>query len=354
MQIDKIRFHSAGNVHFRTPAIEVRFSLSADGSETLPRAIFTRLRASLPPQRDDAMDFPLWRELTKTRRRIPATRLVEAVALVLQRSIHWPVIRSGDADDRAVFETRHRQLGRSVARLAVSFVSNVIAGEEPETLRETFAQDVSTALRKHARSLPGFDALAVAQGAEARDIPWQIVPNAPYIRLGSGRHAKVLDGAQSSQTSLMGRKIAKNKAAANAVLASAGLPAVQQIAVSSLRKAQLAAQKLGFPVVVKPAKGKGGKGVSVDLTSADDVDRAYQLARAVSRSVVVEKMLAGQEVRLLVIGGKFIAASHRRAARVVGDGRHSIKELVTKTNRQPDRLPMPASTLGGPHAAGVG
>src|SRR5690606_24990042 len=106
-----------------------------------------------------------------------------------------------------------------------------------------------------------------------------------------------------------------------------------------------AAQDIGLPVVVKPADGNQGKGVSVNLTSEADIREAYDIARQFRTEVLVERYIEGSDYRLLVVNGKLIAAARRDAAQVVGGGTQTVRQLVEQTNQDPHRRPGHSSIL---------
>lgn len=92
------------------------------------------------------------------------------------------------------------------------------------------------------------------------------------------------------------------------------------------------AQKIGFPVVVKPLDGNQGKGVTVNVKDEQEVRAAFVEAIKFSKAVLIEKNITGKDYRLLVIGDKLSAAAERRAPNVVGDGIHTVAELVEIEN----------------------
>lgn len=112
-------------------------------------------------------------------------------------------------------------------------------------------------------------------------------------------------------------------------------------------------------VVVKPARGEQGRGVSVGLTARAEVDAAVAAARAVSDRVLVEEAVVGEDLRLVVIDYRVVAAALRRPARVVGDGRSTIATLIERQSRRraaatggESRIPDDAETARCVTAAG--
>ena len=98
-----------------------------------------------------------------------------------------------------------------------------------------------------------------------------------------------------------------------------------------------AANRIGYPVVVKPLNANHGRGVSIGMGSDDEVRNAYQGAREHSRGVLVETFLEGLDHRILVVDGQVVAVSQRVPGHVVGDGTSTIEELVEQVNADPRR-----------------
>ena len=117
---------------------------------------------------------------------------------------------------------------------------------------------------------------------------------------------------------------------------AAGVPVPIGRPAKDLEDAWQIAQNIGLPVVVKPQDGNQGKGVTVNIVERDLFNQAYQTAARYGE-VLVEKFLPGSDYRLLVVGNKLVAAARREPPLVVGDGNHTVKELVDKVNADPRR-----------------
>jgi GNAT-family acetyltransferase (TIGR03103 family) len=87
-------------------------------------------------------------------------------------------------------------------------------------------------------------------------------------------------------------------------------------------------------VVVKPARGEQGQGITVGVASVEDLDRAVALARRHCSEVLLEECVAGEDLRVLVIDHRVVAAAVRRPAGIVGTGRHTITELIQTQSRR--------------------
>ncbi|MGY1637035.1 N-acetylglutaminylglutamine synthetase [Geodermatophilus sp. SYSU D00742] len=90
-------------------------------------------------------------------------------------------------------------------------------------------------------------------------------------------------------------------------------------------------------VVVKPARGEQGRGITVGVTSAEALGKAVDAALHFCPDVLVEELVAGDDLRVVVIDHEVVAAAVRRPAEVVGDGRNAVTELVRATSRRRER-----------------
>ena len=178
---------------------------------------------------------------------------------------------------------------------------------------------------------------SIVRAAVARDIPWRRLNEGSLIQLGQGAKQRRIIAAQTDRTAAVAEEIAQDKELTREFLAAAGVPVPEGRPVTDAEDAWEAAEDIGGPVVVKPQFGNQGRGVAVNLTTREQVVAAYVAARDESRHIVVEKFAPGGDYRLLIVGGKLAAASHRIPAQVRGDGVSTISQLVDEVNRDPRR-----------------
>src|SRR5690606_369878 len=88
------------------------------------------------------------------------------------------------------------------------------------------------------------------------------------------------------------------------------------------------------PLVVKPARGEQGRGVSVNIADPEELETAVRRAAALSEDVVLEEFVEGQDLRVVLIDYEVVAAAVRKPAAVIGNGRHSVRELIEKQSRR--------------------
>jgi len=135
-----------------------------------------------------------------------------------------------------------------------------------------------------------------------------------------------------------------------AFLNTLGFPVPEGDIVVTENGALAVAKEIGYPVAVKPVVGHKGIGVTADVQDAKELVSAYNRALAAipeeqPTQIIVEKSIPGADFRLLCVNGKFVAATERRPASVVGDGHSTIDELIRQENRKPGRLDTPTSPL---------
>lgn len=165
--------------------------------------------------------------------------------------------------------------------------------------------------------------------ADNADIRW--INHRLGVISTADRHV-MIDGSVGNE-SVVGAKSVKNKSFAKQLFDEAGLTTAGGELTASEDDAVRIARELSFPVVVKPASGGLGKGVSVDLMAEDEVRTAYTDARAFGESIVVEKHInIEDEFRCIATPDSFISAFKRVLPFVVGDGKSTIHELVMTKN----------------------
>jgi cyanophycin synthetase len=179
---------------------------------------------------------------------------------------------------------------------------------------------------------------SIVAAATERGIPHIRLNAGNLVQLGHGARQRRIWTAETEETSAIAEGIASDKDLTKTLLKSCGVPVPEGEVVSSAAAAWEAAQEIGLPVVVKPTDGNHGRGVTLDLMTQEDVEAAYAVAEPEGSDVIVERYIRGHEHRLLVVGGKLVAAARGESACVTGDGRSSVRELIdTQINSDPRR-----------------
>ncbi|HRE48842.1 MAG TPA: cyanophycin synthetase [Aggregatilineales bacterium] len=275
--------------------------------------------------------------------------VIEHIAIELQCLAGSPVSRgktrslNTPGHYMVIYEFAEEEVGLAAGELAVDLVRWLIPPTIPSGMSETeriwfnylgkFEAFVELAKEKAL----GPSTLSLVQAAERRGVPWIRLNEHSLIQFGQGRYQKRIEATVTSRTGHIAVGIAQDKALTSRMLRDAGLPVPRQTLVADETEAISAAEDIGYPVVTKPYDGNHGRGVSINLRSPEDVRIGYQLAAEESSRVVIEQYVTGRDYRILVVGGKVVAAAERVPGHVVGDGTHTIRELVDRVNQDPRR-----------------
>ena len=204
------------------------------------------------------------------------------------------------------------------------------------------ASDVQVAVEKIRAKVDdcylGPSTAAIVAAATDRGIPHIRLNGGNLVQLGYGASQRRIWTAETDLTSAIAEGIAHDKDLTKSLLATCGVPVPEGQIVANAEEAWEAAQDIGLPVVVKPSDGNHGRGVSLDLTTQQEVVAAFKVAEPHGSAVMVERFIRGHEHRLLVVGGRVVAAARGDVASVTGDGQLSVVELVDmQLNTDPRR-----------------
>ncbi|MEJ1094991.1 MULTISPECIES: cyanophycin synthetase [unclassified Pseudoxanthomonas] len=250
------------------------------------------------------------------------------------------------SDDRpgvysVVYEYAQREEGIAAGDLAIKLLCSLLPKElQPknsvpddwnwDTARDDF-------IRYAQRRALGPSTASLVRAAEERGIPWFRLNEQSLIQFGHGKYQQRIQATVTGKTPHIAVELASDKEETNKILGSLGLPVPRQELVTDATGALRAAKRLGGSVVTKPYNGNHGRGITIDISSDDEIREGFAAAREHSRSVIVETYIAGDDHRLLVVNGELIAATRRTPGHVVGDGVHDIADLVDIVNADPRR-----------------
>ena len=271
---------------------------------------------------------------------------LEFCALGLQAQAGCPVTfsRTTQTVDQGVYQVVVEYSEEDVGRLAFEYAEKLCLAALNDT---PFDLD---GVLKELRDLDedirlGPSTGAIVSAAVARGIPFRRLTQGSLVQFGWGSKQKRIQAAETSFTSAIAESIAQDKELTKNLLHASGVAVPFGRPVEDEDDAWAAAQEVGLPVVVKPQDGNQGKGISVNLTSEEQVRKAYRVAIEFRDDIMVEKYLPGHDWRLLVIGDKLIAAARRDPPLVIGDGKHTVRELVDIVNSDPRRSDGHATSL---------
>ena len=236
---------------------------------------------------------------------------------------------------QVVFEYWVEEAGIYAGEETLRIIQDIIDGETDEDIDVDGV--ISEIKRIRDDHYLGPSTMAIVDEARRQGITVIRLDDYNLVQLGEGKYQKRIQASMTSQTGLIAAELAGNKRITKMMLEDNGIPVPRGTIASKLKSVIEDAEFLGYPVVVKPLDGHHGKGVTIGVKNADELAVAFERAREHSVKVIVEKMMVGNDYRILVVDGKLIAAAHRIPAHVTGDGRHSIQELIAIENKNPRR-----------------
>ncbi|MCC6128591.1 MAG: cyanophycin synthetase [Acidobacteria bacterium] len=266
--------------------------------------------------------------------------VAEHVAIEIQNRIGIPVSfgRTRATKKRGVYnlvyEMEEERVGIKAGKLALDVVE-ACADDSVSALE--FDERMDELKRMREKYSLGPSTKAIVDAAVGRGIPFSRANEKSFVLLGTGARQRRIQATIASTTSFLGVEIAGDKDLTKRLLGEAGIPVPKGYIVEDEEDAVAVAQKLGWPVVVKPLDASHGRGVLTNIRTEQELRLAYRDARKHREEIIVERFLDGFDFRFVVINGKFICAAQRVPAHVVGDGKRSIQELVEETNKDPRR-----------------
>jgi cyanophycin synthetase len=336
MNWPQARVLRGANVWASCPMLEVELGLDGTAEDAgLVEGAIGRLRTALPElDGPDARDSP----------GVKLARVFAWLTLALQRRAGSPVtvavvrpVRPGTFC--IAVELEEEALAVACLEAARRLCLTALQGHEPDVPAELASlRELSHEVRL------GPSTAAIVAAARRRGIPVFRLKDS-LIQLGHGASQRRVWTAETDRTGAIAEAIAQDKDLTRSLLRGVGVPVPEGRPVRDAEEAWAAAEEIGPPVVVKPRYGNHGRGVTTNLSTREQVARAFAAAREHDDHVVVERYVPGSDFRLLVVGEQLVAASLREPPQVVGDGRSTVADLVAVLNRDPRRSDGHATAL---------
>ena len=238
---------------------------------------------------------------------------------------------------RGVYRMVFRARDESVARVALAQGHRLLMAainDEPFDVQAA----VSRVRTEVDDQYLGPSTACIVTAATDRGIPHIRLNDGNLVQLGYGASQRRIWTAETERTSAIAEGIASDKDLTKSLLKACGVPIPDGQIVESPEEAWEAAEDIGLPVVVKPSDGNHGRGVTLDLRKREDIEAAYHVAYPEGSDVMVERFIPGDEHRLLVVGGKVVAAARGEVVSITGNGRSTVRELIdSQLNSDPRR-----------------
>ncbi len=264
--------------------------------------------------------------------------ILEHVAIEIQNILGYDIkfgkTRQADSESiyNVIYGCKNEVIGLEAGCLAYELLNSIIRKRSFD-----FSTKMEALRRKSIELELGSSTSAIKAEAEKRNIPVTRLADGSLLQLGYGKNLKRLQATLTENTSCIAVDTSCNKALANKVLRDYGIPVPEGKAVKTETEAVSYSEEIGYPIVVKPNFGNQGKGVSVNLTTTEEVRDSFKIAAEYGESVLIERYIEGEHYRVMVVGDKVVAAAQRLCAHVIGDGSSTIAQLIDKENCNPLR-----------------
>ena len=339
MEVSRIRALRGPNLWSRHTAIEAMVQCAPEHTDLRQLPDFeSRLRHLFPGMGH--------LQATEHKAKVSLAHALESATLNLQTEAGCPVTfsRTTATPDAGLYQVVVEYTEEPVGRLALNLAQQLVQAALTQT-----EFDLDAALHQ-LRELDedirlGPSTGSIVDAAVARGIPYRRLTEGSLVQFGWGAKQRRIQAAEIDRTSAIAESIAQDKELTKKLLDAAGVPVPKGRPVKDADDAWLAAQQIGLPVVVKPRDGNQGKGVTVNISQREEVQAAYEVAEQYGNEVLVERFLPGSDYRLLVVGERLVAAARREPPLVIGDGKHTVRQLVDKVNADPRRGDGHATSL---------
>ena len=276
---------------------------------------------------------------------VSLAHVLEAAALALQEEAGCPVTfsRTSATIEPGIYHAVVEYSEEAVGRLAVELAQQLVqaaqgAGGFDAAAAIARLHEIDEDVRL------GPSTGSIVDAAVARGIPYRRLTEGSLVQFGWGSRQRRIWAAEVDATSGIAESIAQDKELTKQLLRAVGVPVPIGRPVGDLEEAWRVACEIGVPVVVKPQDGNQGKGVTVNIVTRAHLEIAYRAAAEIG-TVMVEKFLPGSDFRLLVVGDRLVAAARRDPPQVIGDGVHTVRQLVDLVNADPRRGEGHATSL---------
>ena len=265
--------------------------------------------------------------------------IMEHVAIELQSLAGMDVGfgRARQTSQRGVYKVAVRALNEYVGRAAITAARDIVMAaieDQPYDLDSALA--VLRYKLEYHHLCPS--TAAIVDAATERRIPWIRLNEGNLVQFGYGARQRRIWTSETDKTGAIAEGITRDKVLTKTLLAACGVPVPEGSIVDSPEGAWTAAEDIGVPVVVKPSGANHDRGISLDLIQRKDIEAAFHVADAEGSGVIIERFILGTEHRLLMVGGRLVAATRGEKMLVEGDGKSTVRPLIDgQLNSEPHR-----------------
>lgn len=231
-----------------------------------------------------------------------------------------------------IYQYKYKNMAIECGKIAVDLINNIINGKR---------YNIKTKIRELVCLLKteelGPSTLSIIQEAKKRNIPVTQIGEDSMFQLGYGIKGETIEATICNSTSAVSVDIACDKLLSKNILMDQCIPVAEGYKVKNYIDLLFKAEKLGYPVVLKPRFGNQGKGVVVNIKNQKELVNAYSIVNKKFQDIMIEKYINGKDYRACVVDGKVVAVAQRIPPYIIGNGKSTIYELIKELNRDERR-----------------
>ncbi|SHE80867.1 cyanophycin synthetase [Clostridium fallax] len=231
-----------------------------------------------------------------------------------------------------IFQYEYERLGIACANLAIDIINSLISN-----IPINIEDRISILKKIKNEEILGPSTRAICEAAKKRNLPVLKLGDSGMYQIGYGKMGRVFGATIGYETKCIGADIACDKVLTKSLLKCQCIPVAEGGKVYSSINLLNIAEKIGYPVVLKPQFGSKGKGVILNIKNQKELLKAYNKALKEYKDIMIEKYFIGEDYRVLVVNYEVVAVSKRIPPFIIGDGEKTIKELIKELNSDDKR-----------------
>ena len=226
-----------------------------------------------------------------------------------------------------IFQYEYRVLGIEAARLAVDLINALVYNE-----KINFSGRINTLEEILCKEFIGPSTKAIKEAAGRHGMPVFQLEDSGFYQIGYGKQGRVIEATIGAQTSCVSADIASDKELTKSLLMNQNIPVPQGAKVCNVISLLKEGEIIGYPLVLKPRYGCKGEGIILNISSEKELIKAYNNMKNKYKDLLIEKYVEGNDYRVCIVDNNVVAVSLRKPPFIIGDGKHTLKELIRELN----------------------
>ena len=231
-----------------------------------------------------------------------------------------------------VFQYIYENTAKEVAKLAIDIINSLI-----KKIPINYDERIALVTEILNDEIIGPTTKSICDYAEKSGLPVMRLGESDFYQIGYGKQGRIIEGSISSNTKCVSVDISCDKMLTKEILNTQGIPVAQGGKVTNVINLLKEAERIGYPVVLKPQYGNKGKGVILNIKNEKELLLSYNKLKNNFKDLLIEKYYVGKDYRVCVINNKVIAVALRLPPFIIGNGKDNILNLIKKVNNDPLR-----------------